>query len=212
MSSLQLTHCWAKMPSSRSIGPPCAIAVISGPNLTPLRSYPLLRETLTGTLPQNYLRSLLYWPSQPRSWPWEMHEETCQETVGDVSAPPLRLHTDCARDAIGRCRRATNPLDQRNKETANLMQPAQAVDASARTPDVGAGLTSTRAHALLAQLGPNDPADGKRVSAVGQFLDTFRSPLVLILLAAPWTPPLSSSSCCSATRSTSFKPTARSRQ
>jgi Mg2+-importing ATPase len=64
------------------------------------------------------------------------------------------------------------------------MQPAQAVDASARTPDVGAGLTSTRAHALLAQLGPNDPADGKRVSAVGQFLDTFRSPLVLILLAA----------------------------
>src|SRR5258708_2402664 len=64
---------------------------------------------------------------------------------------------------------------------AEQMQPNVAVVVA---PSQAAGLSTRQARALLGQLGPNDPADGKRVSALGQFLDTFRNPLVLILLAA----------------------------
>jgi P-type Mg2+ transporter len=64
---------------------------------------------------------------------------------------------------------------------AEHMQPNVAVVVA---PSQAAGLSTRQARALLGQLGPNDPADGKRVSALGQFLDTFRNPLVLILLAA----------------------------
>jgi Mg2+-importing ATPase len=63
------------------------------------------------------------------------------------------------------------------------MSAAQSVNTATHTAVAG-GLTTAQARKLLDQVGPNDPADGKRTGPIAQFLATFRNPLVLILLAA----------------------------